>query len=687
MPRRTLKWVGWGMLGLILLTAVVVALFNWNWLKGPLERKFLEQTGRQLVIGGDLRVKLGWPQARVDAAQVSFANPTWAAGKQMLTADHVAFDINLPGLFAGRYLLPQIELVRPVLDLERSTDGRANWHLDPQQQGGSSTFRMGVLRLDQGQLLFDDPAESTSIRAELSTATRAEDRKDGNTDRESKAGLQFVAKGKHKGLPFAAHGSGGPALALSKETAPYPIAFEATVGQSWIKADGTITDILKLSVIDMQVNLKGDSLSSLFPQLGLALPETNSYNLTGHVIHDDHMWRFEKFAGHIGKSDLAGTLQVDTDRPRSFLHGELVSERLQFADLGPLVGTGNPPPASAAAPAAEAGAQRTPKRAPAKAVATPNGLRVLPRRPYQSERWTSVDAEVKFSARRIDRAEELPLQNLVTVIKLHDSVLTLDPLDFGIAGGHLEGTITLDGMQDPIAAKAKMYARKLLLGELLPTVKLANQTVGQINGQIDLAGTGNTVGDMLASANGKVAFVTGEGRVSRLMMEQIGLHLPEIVLLKIRGDEIVGIRCGIADFSVRQGMMKADTLVLDTDVNTINDYGTVDLGHEAVDLTLVPRTRKTSLLALRAPIHLRGSLGRPEISLDTAKAAGRGLGALALGLLNPFLALVPLVEPARDNETDCGRLTKDAKESAQKSAKRLPASKLAKRADGEALDR
>ena len=684
MSRRTLKWVGWGMLGLILLTAVVLAFFNWNWLKGPLERKSLEDTGRPLVIGGDFRVKLGWPNARVDAGQVRFANPTWAAEKQMLTADRVTFAINLPSLIAGIYVLPRIELVRPVLDLERSSDGRANWHLDPQQQGGSSKFRMGVLRLDHGKLLFDDPAESTSIRADLSTATREEDRKEGNTDRESKAGLKFVAKGKHKGLPFAAHGEGGSALALSRESEPYPIAFEATVGQSWIKADGTITDILRLSAIDMQVNLKGDSLGSLFPQLGLALPETNPYNLTGHITRDDHQWRFEKFAGNVGKSDLAGTLQVDTGRPRAFLHGEVVSKRLQFADLGPLVGTGNPAQA-AAAPVPKDGAQ--PKRAPAKAVATTNGLRVLPRRPYKSERWTSVDAEVKFSAHKIDRAEELPLQNLVTVIKLRDSVLTLDPFDAGIAGGHLEGIITLDGTQDPIASNVKMHARKLLLGELLPTVKLANQSVGQINGQIDLAGTGNTVGDMLASSNGKVAFVTGEGRVSRLMMEQIGLHLPEIVLLKIRGDEIVGIRCGIADFSVRKGIMKADTLVLDTDVNTINGFGTVDLGHEKVDLTLVPQTKTTSLVALRAPIHLRGSLGKPEISLDATKAAARGLGALALGLLNPFLALVPLVEPARENATDCGRLAKEAKGPAQKSASRLPASKLAKGANGEALDR
>jgi uncharacterized protein involved in outer membrane biogenesis len=265
------------------------------------------------------------------------------------------------------------------------------------------------------------------------------------------------------------------------------------------------------------------------------------------------------------------------------------------------------------------------------------------------------------------------------VIKLRDAVLMLDPLDFGIAGGHLDGTITLDGRQDPIRAAAKMRARKILLGKMLPTIKLADKSIGQMNGELNLAGTGNTVGNMLATADGKVAFFVGEGEVSKLLMEKIGLHLPEIVMLKISGDKIVGIRCGVADFSVRQGVMAVDTLVLDTEVTNISGTGTIDLAQEKLDLTLVPQTKNTSLVALRAPIHVRGSLGNPDVGIDTAKVAARGLGAIALGIVNPFLALVPLVEPGPGKDSDCGRLVTDAKEPPRKIAKRRPAGVLASR--------
>lgn len=660
MPLRSLKWIGGLLLAVVLLIGIAIALFDWNWAKGPLERRVLDATGRQLVIGGDLKVKLGWPLAHVDAAQVTFANPSWARDKEMLAADHVAFTVDLWDLLFSRITVPTATLKRPRIALERSPDGRGSWRLDREQQAHNDDFRIGLLRLDHGVLNFDDGGEKTSIQAELSTAKSA---RSTEQDAASDAGLLFNIKGQYKGFPLTAQGGGGPALALGADTAPYPLKFEATLGRTRIKADGTITGLLKLNAIDLQLALKGDSLAQLLPQLGLALPETHAYALTGHLGHDDHTWRYEKFSGMIGRSDLAGTLQVDIGGPRAFLHGDLVSARLDFADLGPMVGTRQDAPQPEAPASAKETSQRTVHVGSAKS-ATPvatSGLRMLPSEPYNVEHWSSLDAEVAFSARKIHRAEELPLENLATTIRLRDSVMTLDPLDFGIAGGHLDGKITMDGRQDPIKAAARLHARNILLAKMLPTIKRAEQSIGQMNGEVDLAGTGNAVNGMLATANGKVAFVVGEGKVSKLLMETIGLHLPEIVTLKIGGDKIVGIRCGIADFNVRQGVMTANELVLDTEVTNIGGTGTIDLAQEKMNLTLVPETKNTSLVALRAPIHVRGSFGSPEIGIDAVRVAARGLGAVALGLVNPLLALVPLVEPGPGKDSDCSRLIKDAK--------------------------
>lgn len=139
-------------------------------------------------------------------------------------------------------------------------------------------------------------------------------------------------------------------------------------------------------------------------------------------------------------------------------------------------------------------------------------------------------------------------------------------------------------------------------------------------------------------------------------MEKIGLHLLEIIQLKLIGDKTVKLNCFIADFGVKRGLMTSHALVLDTEVSTIVGTGTIDLRQESLDLTLVPATRATSPVAFRSPIHVRGPFAQPEVSLDKARLLARGAGALALGLINPALIILPLIEMGPGVESPCARL-------------------------------
>ena len=72
--RRLLKWVGGLFLAITLLIVLIIAFFNWNWLRGPIERMATEKTGRQLVINGDLSAHLAWPRPSFRAERITFAN-------------------------------------------------------------------------------------------------------------------------------------------------------------------------------------------------------------------------------------------------------------------------------------------------------------------------------------------------------------------------------------------------------------------------------------------------------------------------------------------------------------------------------------------------------------------------------------------------------------------------------------
>ena len=642
-----LKWVGGCLLVIILLIVLIIAFFNWNWLRGPIERMATEKTGRQLVINGDLSAHLAWPRPLFRAEHITFANPPWAKEKQMVAVDGVEFTIDLSELLMKNVVLPEVRLERPIVFLEQSADGRKNWLFDHDQKNEDSRIHIDHILLDRGRISYDDPVKMISIQSEISTQG---EHKDGT----AKTGIVFSAKGQYQGLPLAVHGTGGPVLALRDEAMPYPLKIDATIGHTSAQADGTITSLTKISAIDLNLVLRGDSLADLFPLIGIVLPETPAYFTKGHLMHREQKWRYENFGGKIGKSDIAGMLHIDTGGKRPFMQGELVSKLLDLADLGPLIGARQGSLAEAAKQPAPSG-QTTIIAAKA---------RVLPDEPFNTDRWNAMDADVKLRAKSIRRAKALPIEDLVVHLKLRDSVLTLNPLNFGLAGGDLVAVVSLDGQQNPIRAHAKVQAKKLLLGKLFPTVDLSKASIGEINGAFDITGKGNSVAHMLATSNGKLGLVIAGGEISNEMVEIIGLDLWEWLRFKLKGDQPTQIRCGVADFSVKNGVMAANALVLDTMDTNIGGTGTIDFGKETLDLTLNPQPKDKSPVSLRGPIHIRGTLVKPDVQLDKVNLAKRGIGAVLLGVINPLLALLPLIETGPGLDSDCGRLIQKAKEPA-----------------------
>lgn len=634
---RPLKWLASAVLALVIMAVLFVALFGWNWMRAPLERQVLAQTGRVLSIQGDLSVHLGWPWPRLQASQVTFANPAWAAQTHMLKADEVALSVNLPHLLAKRLVVSDLHLVKPLVFLEQHRDGRKTWLLDRQQQDEDARIEIDRLTLDQGVIGFEDVANQTSLRAELSSLAKS-------ADSNTAPGVAFSAKGKYKGLALIAKGTGDSVLALRDDSAPFGLAVDATVGHTHVQAQGHITSLLKFSSIDMQLALSGDNLNQLFTLTGIAFPATRDYVTHGHLVRKGDTVRYESFTGRVGTSDLSGWIAVKTGAKRPLLTGELVSNRLTLEDLGPVIGARPGKVQAAIQAVAQTGAA---------GAVTPASKRVMPDIPFKFAHWDTLDADLKFSAQSIRKASYMPLEALSTHLSLKDSVLTLDPLQFGVAGGQLVAAITLDGRHNPIQAKAQLQLQRLALAKLLPAEQKGKASSSLIGGRIKLAGSGNSVGSMLAHADGSVALLVSGGEISQITMEKAGLHLWEIFRLTLTGDKQIKLRCAVANFDVKAGDMQANTLLLDTEVTTLLGSGHIDLAQEKLDLTLTQKTKNTSPLSLRSPIHISGNFAKPVIRVDPTRMAARALGALALGVVNPLLALIPLIDAGPGQDSDC----------------------------------
>ena len=624
---RALKWLG----GTVAVLFVVIALFftfGLNLLKGPITRAVSNSLGRELVIEGDLRPVWSWVHPRLRAEGVRFANADWGKADYLLNAEAVEASISVLPLLAGRLVLPDVHLQGAELSLEQDADGRKNWILkeEPEDQKKESRLFVKLLTVNQGRLHWEDAWREHSFVADLST---------------DDTGISFTGEGTYSGMPLKAKGHAGQVLAIRDVNTPFPINAEIKIGDTAATLEGTLTGLVGFKGIDLKIKqLSGKTMEDLYWIIGLALPDSSPYKLSGRLLRTDGMWRFENFAGKVGESDLAGTLQVDTGGERPYMHGDLVSKVLNFADLGPLVGTNQPR----------------------------EGGGVLPDAPFNVERWESLDSDIRLRAGTIKRPEQLPIEKLSTHWQLRDKVLSLDPLEFGIAGGKLAGTIKVDGNRDPVRGSINMRVRQLQLAKLFPTVKQAQGSIGDLNGLVELTGTGASVGELLGSSNGKIGIYMDGGKISRFMMELIALQLWDAARIKLKGDEEIDIRCAIADFGVKGGVAQANAFVFDTAVVNVGGSGTINLKNEEMDLQLKPEPKDRGIGSLRTPLHVKGTFGHPNVGPDMGKLVIRGAGTIAMGILNPLLAIIPLIEEGKGKDSPCGELIAQATKSAKQSA-------------------
>jgi len=161
----------------------------------------------------------------------------------------------------------------------------------------------------------------------------------------------------------------------------------------------------------------------------------------------------------------------------------------------------------------------------------------------------------------------------------------------------------------------------------------------------------------MAAANGSFVAVIPHGDIRSAFPELLGIDLKGVGLLLTGDDGRAPIRCGVVKFDIAQGTASAENIVVDTQDVVITGHGKVNLGTEALDLSIQGKPKKIHLVRIRAPIDIRGQLIKPSFALDTAQLAKQGGIAVALGtVLTPFAAILAFVDPGLAKDQNCGQL-------------------------------
>ena len=640
-----------GILGaLVLLLVVFLALFNWDWLRGPIGRYASKQAHREIRIDGHLRVHLLTWTPRVTIERLFIGQPDWAksARKQPFgTVDSVTVDVRLMPLFGGRIDVPLLDIERPNLALYEDAHGKANWDFsDPNQKKSGKPFKLPPIErfvINDGHL----DVESVQRKMRLTATMNSTERLQGGPAET----FRLAGKGSINSAPFLLDVRGGPLINIRRDR-PYPYDLDVRAADTHMTAHGQISKPFDFGHVVAHASITGNDLNDLYALTKLTLPNSPPYALSGDVTRDGHVVDVRNMAGRVGKSDLEGHLNVDTTNKRPYLKAQLRSRLLDFADLAALFGA---PGASKAATGAQ--------KAAAKAV-TAGGAHLLPDATLQVDRMRAMDGDVIYHADAVKPVPNLPLRAVTLGAKLNDGLLNLNPITLTLPQGQLNGNAALNARGAAPITDVDIRLSNVQLGNYIPAVGGSKPLDGTLAARAKLHGVGNSVHRAAASSNGQVTVLIPGGHIRQAFAELLGIDATAGLFQLLRKDtHDTDLRCAVADFRVVNGVMQAQRITIDTDVVVVNGQGNINLGDETLALSFKGKPTHFRLTRLDVPLTIAGRLNSPKFGLKPTGAALQVGAALGLGFLFPPLAIAPFLGLPTHN-VDCGELTADARTSA-----------------------
>ena len=665
----SMRW-GFGVVGIVLLGLVLFVAWGesqgWPFLAEPLQRRLSAAIHRDVSFSREgsnkaqARIHL-LGGVRVEAPRIRIAAPDWSGEPHLLLATEASFRFGYADLWrayrGGPLHIRSIKAEQLDLAVERLADGRASWQLrsDPDATAGPAPtighlevadgavrYRDGVLdaAVDAHFTLIDSsgrPATATGDAAASSSSSAAAPARAASAAH----GLRVVANGKYRSFPLEAHLQTSGILPLVGNQAAslaVPVELAATIGRARLDFRGTATDAIHLGAMTGVFTLAGPSLAAVGDPLGITLPSTPAFRTEGRIAQRGTVWNAVFDSARIGSSRLSGAFTYDVGRAKPLLSGRLGGSRLLLADLGPAIGA--PAPASAASGATGAGSKP-------RAVKTSG--RVLPDREFDLPSLRAMDANVAVDIAEVDLGTQYlePLRPLRAHLQLNDAVLRLTDIDARTAQGRLGGSVQLDGRHQRAVWTTALRVSDVRLERWVKQTRADGgppYVSGRLRGVANLHGEGRSTAQILGTLKGNVGFQLQDGKISHLAIEAAGIDIAQGLGLLVVGDKPLDISCAVADLQAQAGILRPRAFVLDTTDSTVAIDGAISLVDETMALRAVVSPKDFSPLTLRTPVHVRGPLNAPQVSLEKGPLARRLGAAALLALVTPIAALLPLID-------------------------------------------
>ncbi|MDP9127508.1 MAG: AsmA family protein [Pseudomonadota bacterium] len=263
------------------------------------------------------------------------------------------------------------------------------------------------------------------------------------------------------------------------------------------------------------------------------------------------------------------------------------------------------------------------------AHARPASQRVFSDQPLGLEGLKSIDAalNVNFDEVVIPNGA---LKNLKATAVLKDGLLTIDPFKAVLGSGVVEGQAKLGAASVPPEVSVSFHAAGIELEDLLRLANAPTFLSGKATLQGNLASSGTSAHELAGNALGVLNVTAAGGNVSGSDAKNISSGLMQ--LFAPSGSS--GLNCLAARFIIKSGIARDNGILVDTSATTVAAKGSLDLGHETIDMSMRAKSKLVNVAGLVPPLHVGGSFSEPRFGIDPTETVQNVAGLLTNGAMN-----------------------------------------------------
>jgi len=608
--RRLAKWLGIvvGILVLIVVGAAVILpmVVSIDTVKGEIIAQVKSATGRDLTIDGPLSLSI-LPSPAISASKVALSNAPGAGAKPMVTLGKLEVQVQLLPLLSKTIVIDRFVLVDPVIDLEIDKQGRKNWDFAaagagtaPQQPsvggggaaGALGSIRLGDVRLENGTVNYTDQRSNEhktvdKINMTVSLPSLDSPLKADGSARFNAVVLNLKLDVAKAGDLIGAAGSDTTA-AFTSELVTFDFKGKASIAST----NGTI-------------NLKVPSLRKLAAWLGSPFAgervKTGEFSIAGKLAIAGSEIKFTEaqlsFDAIKGKGDLA----VNSGGARPSVKGNL---DLAALDLNPYLAPEGQGGGGGAAGGAGGGASSG----------------------WSDERidvagLKTADVDFKIAANGI-KYRKIHVEKSAMTLRVNNGRMDVELTDLAAYQGGGKASVVLDGSSTPMAVTLNANLTSVQMEPLLSDAMNLDKLTGKGNITVALTSKGQSQRALIGALNGKGSMNIADGQIKGMdLLKMLNTATSAVGSALTGGGGETKFSHLTGTFTVTNGIVHNNDLVLDSPGLKAEGAGTIDLPQRRVDYKVTPK-----VAGLSVPVNVQGPWDNLSYVPDVAGIVKGGVG-------------------------------------------------------------